>query len=238
MEKLCNYYPNIDLNILYNNDGWSPIHVACNSGNVSFLQYIVNNYNGFKIDCNISIKNEMKYTPAIFATANPNIQLLKFLINNGVLLEKCDNNGNLPIHYAIITQSFPIINLILDESNELMVNMANNYGDTPIILGFKRKIETIVLDKLILSNANLIHFNNVNYTALHWLFLRGDVTTLKYLNEKVNLIDYISQIEMISKSFKTSSLLHCLIQSEVIICLKFVFSIYSKFECTFDLYGR
>ena len=66
-------------------DGMSPIHVACQNGNLDIVQYLVEN---FKV--NINEKDFNGATPLHFASINGNSDLVAFLLSHGakILVDK------------------------------------------------------------------------------------------------------------------------------------------------------
>jgi palmitoyltransferase len=106
-------------------DGNTPLLFAAYRGNLKIIQNLINN--GSLVDC-VS-KNGLNLIHMASQGNNPNIIIFfkekyKFDIN------KKDNNGNTPLHWACYSNADNSINFLLSFVND--VNVKNNIGQTPL----------------------------------------------------------------------------------------------------------
>lgn len=73
---------------LSNEDGNTPLHLACNQGNVELVTKLVENGP-------IQVKNKHGWTPLHFAYNQGHIEVIDILLRKGTI-ETCDNRGRLP----------------------------------------------------------------------------------------------------------------------------------------------
>ena len=81
------------------------------------------------------------------------------------LIELGDKNKFLPIHYAILFNSFKVLELLIDK--KVNINAKDGNGNTPLITAIKTKNIDITKFLLKQSTVNLNITNSVGETALH-----------------------------------------------------------------------
>lgn len=97
---------------------------------------------------------------------NPNVEIIKYLIQNGAALDAKDKEGNTPLHLTVQAQnpSIEIVEVLL--SAGALVNAKNSAGHTPLHLAAACGNKDIC-ERLLNSRASLRERNNEGNTPLH-----------------------------------------------------------------------
>lgn len=124
-----------------NTEGYMPLTLACYYGreeHVNFLVDKVQNINGTS-----------KYgTPLMAAVVKGYSKIVEILLRKKANVNIADNNGTLPIHYAVMFKQYDIIEYLLeaDANIDLKDNRGNSALDYATILN-DQKIITLLKNK-------------------------------------------------------------------------------------------
>lgn len=89
-----------------NNDGFSPLTLACYRGNNEVAKFLIDN------GCDINQKSSMG-TPIMATVVKGNMQIAKILIAKKANLNETDSNGTTALIYAVQFQNEDFIRLLL-----------------------------------------------------------------------------------------------------------------------------
>lgn len=64
------------------------------------------------------------------ASFNGNIDETKELLKKGANVNSCDENGNTPLLYAVASDDFDLVKLLVENKADL--DLSNNCGETPL----------------------------------------------------------------------------------------------------------
>lgn len=115
--------PNFDINT-NNKLGQSPLHIACQSGNIEAVVSLINH------NANINTTNELGESPLHIACQYGNIEAAMLLIRNGANINLQDNHGMSPLMIAA-KQYYSILTDILI-TNGARPNQVNSEGRTAL----------------------------------------------------------------------------------------------------------
>ena len=124
-----------------NKDGYSPLILACYSGNVEVVRYLVEHTK--------DLNDGSKYgTPLMASSVKGYEKIVALLIEKGADVNATDPNGTTALHYAIIF-NFDNVAMLLVKANA-NPNLKDNRGKTAIeyakMLG-KNKLLTLLTKK-------------------------------------------------------------------------------------------
>lgn len=116
-------------------DGYTPLTLACYSGNNKVAEYLINNVK--------DINSKSSYgTPLMAAVVKNNIEITKLLIESKVDINATDPNGTSALHYAVMFGLEDVIKLLVaakanttqkDNRGNSAIDYANIKGNTNII---------------------------------------------------------------------------------------------------------
>ena len=131
-------------------------------------------------DVNATFKfNGRTYTPLHVAAEFYYEDMLNAILSMKPNLDIQDNNGNTPLHIAIINQNFNVVEKLLGQNISNLtasVDIKNKDGMTPIMLAIMIRTESkinnfIYINFLKNKNADLSVLDNDNNTLLHLAFM-------------------------------------------------------------------
>ena len=212
-----------------NDDGMAPIHIACSKGQLDSVQYIIEHspsllelpesihghtpflisviYNQLKVvqyliskNCNLFASDGEGYKSAHLLAMNGSLNTLKYLVDNNYCdLNATDHQECTPLHVAILTDQFEIIEYILNKSipsvsidwlrevkylldspqdlhtTNLHINAQDKDGNTPLHLACEKRKKNIVslLVKSCHSSSYFLIANKKGETPLHLVAAAG-----------------------------------------------------------------
>ncbi len=185
-----------DLEAQDNEWGNTPLHVAVNTGfdgvsvnqpYMDLIKYLVE-----EKKVNLAAVNRDNYTPlhlAVDKTAvdENNIELVKYLVEQGSNLEATDMGGYTPLHLATLNASLELMKYLVEQGGSDL-EAVDIDGCTPLHIAVDRTVvdeDNIELVKyLVEQGSNLAATDLVGYTPLHLAALSGDLELVDYLVEQ------------------------------------------------------
>ncbi|XP_062585884.1 uncharacterized protein LOC134247557 [Saccostrea cucullata] len=172
---ICLMKNDADIN-LCNNDGVSPLYIACQNGHDSTLQLLLNNgadinlctndgtsplytgcYAGHErtvqlllnngADINLCKKNGR--TPLLIACINRHDSIVQLLLNNGADINLCEKNGNSPLYFACYEGHGITVQLLLNNGAD--INLCNKNGNSPLYIACQNRHDSTV--QMLLNNG-------------------------------------------------------------------------------------
>ena len=145
-----------------NNDGFTPVHLAINSGQINFFNALVN----IQFDFSGKIGSDFVHIASEYRQP----EIVKWLIEHGADPTLADKDGNLPQHLCFLGEKDPCIQTLKQLGN-FNIFIQNNNGDTVVHLACRNKNPEFLRELLKSTNrfcsSALSVQNNDKNTALH-----------------------------------------------------------------------
>lgn len=157
------------------------LHVACANGDLSQVEYLLNN------ESNIDAWDIFSRTPLHYAARNGHLEVVMLLLEYSVNTNVQDHQGLTPLHMAVQNGYIRIAESLLARNADVGAQDANK--NTPLHLAVRANHIHIV-NTLIESEANINAQNDQGYTPLHLAVEKcyvSIVKTLIRLNANVHL---------------------------------------------------
>lgn len=106
-------------------NGWTPLHIACTSGNGSVVRTLRRHH------ANINAVDSYGATPLHYAARFGSASTMRYLIKHGADLSVRDNNGYTLLHYAALGKNTPAMREILNAA-QVDINARDNRGNTAL----------------------------------------------------------------------------------------------------------
>lgn len=118
-----------------NENGFTPLILACYKGNVAVVDYLIKN------SATVNTSSEMG-TPLMAATVRGNTEIVKLLLENKANPDLTDGKGTTALMYAVQFKNVAILNLLLQyKANKLL---KDNDGKTAFEFAVFSKNEEII----------------------------------------------------------------------------------------------
>lgn len=121
-------------------DGALPLDMADATENEELIKLVLQRY--------LDKQDESKKTKLHHAAISKNREYVEALLKNGASANIQDNEGQIALHYAVLSDTQEITQLLIPTSN---IDVRNNEGYTPLFLAVLLKREEIV--KILLENG-------------------------------------------------------------------------------------
>ena len=155
-----------------NDDGQTALHLAAQA-NAYLLRRVLNQ--GYPID-EPNIEGE---TPLMSAVIAENLETVKLLLKHGANTNARSENGKTSLHYAAAhNKDMTITQLLLQHG--AITEATDRSGHSPLFTATIRGND-IVCKQLLASGANVKSYNGANWTALHYLAMRGTPAFMDHL---------------------------------------------------------
>lgn len=118
-------YNNPDLVHQYNNDGFTPLALACYFGHYEVARYLA--FKGADIDQ--PLNNGLGIRPIHLAVAANHLDVVRMLIEHNVQINIQQQDGITPLHYAAKHGDPEMLILLLENDADLTITMED--GETP-----------------------------------------------------------------------------------------------------------
>ena len=113
---------------------------------------------------NVNAINQDGNTPLHLTKDSEDIEIAKFLLENGAVLEATNTNEDTPLHLATMSNNFGIVRLLIENGGD--VEATNKGGKTPLTLAIEMNYFEI-FDLLVANKANIMSKNQDGNTPLH-----------------------------------------------------------------------
>lgn len=171
-----------------NDDGNSPLHVACMYGNLKAVTYFIQKRE------NIELRNAFGQTPILLAAQEGHASIVSFLLKIGANIWSQDEEGESLLHKAVFNQHNEVIFKILEEEKSLipplvggLARQDDRQGETPLHELPKTapkghgEAYIAILQSLLDAGADPEAVNQQGETFLHVVSYYGRLDLLKTL---------------------------------------------------------
>ena len=166
-----------------NKFGQTGLHVACRAGHLSATRYLLGLHPEY-----VNWKDDTDCTPAYFASASGNLEVLKCLIEFGANMISCNQNGQSVLHVVCRGGKMDITEYLIQLYPELMWQMDLEWR-TPLFC----LVECVHCLKLMTKyKANFFHRDKYGQTVLHVASQKGYTQPLAYLARSFPALVHIS----------------------------------------------
>lgn len=148
-----------------NSQGYAPLHVAALHGHSDLVRLFLKR----GADVNARTKTHSN-APLHFACKQPNVKIVRCLVDYKARITARDDNRNTPLHYCSFSSNASHAWFLLQKGAD--VNAVNGNGNTPLHDAIKHKNPAIV-QTLIHFGASVTARNNQTLTPLHLAQGRG-----------------------------------------------------------------
>lgn len=120
---------------LTNNDGNSPLHIACTTNNIEIVKFLLQKFGTYKYSIDsgssnaiaINMKNKEKKTPLHIVSDKGFTDIANILLNDGnIEINVIDKRGWTPLHYAYVSNNIDLAITLLDKGAKITKAVTNN----------------------------------------------------------------------------------------------------------------
>ena len=120
--KQCFYNP--EKFIAFNSPETHPIHIACFSGHVDCVKYILEKFGEEKeVFINKRLQKHFGYTPlhvvCEYGRSSGDCEIVELLLKNGAGVNSLDDDGYSPLHYASILDKVKVVEILVKYGTEV-----------------------------------------------------------------------------------------------------------------------
>ncbi|CAD1784717.1 similar to Saccharomyces cerevisiae YGR232W NAS6 Proteasome-interacting protein involved in the assembly of the base subcomplex of the 19S proteasomal regulatory particle (RP) [Maudiozyma barnettii] len=123
---LLSHMKDIDLDILTDDAGWTPVHIAASVGNLPILKELCER----EIKPDLDLKTQQGITALHLAVSKTHYGIVEYLLANGASTRIKDKKGQLPLHRACAIGSTKMATLLCAKLSP--INARDNQGWTPL----------------------------------------------------------------------------------------------------------
>lgn len=196
--KLIEYLINCNINIMVGNKyGYTILHVAAQQEyNITIIKLIIEHIPLDMVSTFINTQNHIKCTALHDATdLYDNLEVIKFLIEQGANIKLRDNDNNTILHNAsTVNKNYETIKYIIEcidkQSRLTYINLKNKEGFTALHKACMVKQNIDVIRLLIEYDANISYKVIDGLTALDIAYYYDNIKYMPYLinfNSKINI---------------------------------------------------
>ncbi|WP_341813296.1 ankyrin repeat domain-containing protein [Wolbachia endosymbiont (group B) of Germaria angustata] len=128
----------------------------------------------------VNTLDEYGYSPLRFAIENSNLQIVKYLIENGADLDIKYEKGFTPLHFAALFGNLELARYLVDEEH-VSFNVLDKYGKSPLHFAFENGRIELVKYLVGEKKANINVLDNQHMAPLHFVAENGNLELAKYL---------------------------------------------------------
>ena len=153
------------------NKGWTPLHLACSSGNNKIIELLLDN------GADLEATNISKNTPLMFACIKGHLETVKFLykkkVNIHVLCE-----GISPLSAACMSNHLPVVQYLINNGANVGVEAGGLKATALYCACLSRNAQLITL---LAANSDVNAITDTGETPLHCACADGDLDAVKIL---------------------------------------------------------
>ncbi|XP_027749469.1 ankyrin repeat domain-containing protein 26-like [Empidonax traillii] len=150
----------------------TPLHLACASGHVDVVTYLVENR------CKLNLFDNDNKSPLMKAVQCQQEKCVAILLEHGADPNLADADGNTALHLAVLSPNTTVAGLLLEHNAN--INAQNKEGCTPLILAVSERHEEI-MEFLLKKGANVHARDQCERTPLMTAASGGEVNLIKVL---------------------------------------------------------
>ncbi|XP_050179732.1 ankyrin repeat domain-containing protein 26 isoform X2 [Myiozetetes cayanensis] len=150
----------------------TPLHLACASGHVDVVTYLVEN------QCKLNLFDNDNKSPLMKAVQCQQEKCVAILLEHGADPNLADADGNTALHLAVLSPNTAVAGLLLEHNAN--INAQNKEGCTPLILAVSERHEEI-MEFLLKKGANVHARDQCERTPLMTAASGGEVNLIKVL---------------------------------------------------------
>ena len=193
IEKLCD--PNS-----MDDDGAIPLHLACKSGNLDLVKYLV-----IKKNCDPNKEDKTKQKPLHYAASAGHLSIAKYFIDE----KECDattkdRDGKTPLHLACEFGKLSMAKYLIKDKGCKPSTATNDGYTSPLHLACRNGHHEIVKYLIENQHCDPKSYDADGFTAVHLACQSGNSKLVKYLIEEkgCNPSHYINVQEQGKKAYK------------------------------------
>lgn len=159
---------------LKDDDGDSVLHMACMSGNLDIVKYLLS-----RDDIDLDKRGKYGDTAVMVAALNGHRKSFDLLVSKGCMLSLQSENGDTILHMACIGGNTSITKKLLDKSEE-HINGRGQHGKTPVMVAAE-KGDIEMFNVLVEHDCDLSIRDDDNNSVLHVACFAGNATLVKQI---------------------------------------------------------
>ncbi|KAN0135081.1 Ankyrin repeat-containing domain protein [Lactarius tabidus] len=128
-----------DVNVLVDNEGWSPLHRASYYGRIDIAQFLLEHC------ADVNLPGYRHFTPLALACNSDNLEISRLLVQHGADVNS--RNGNYRTPLMFVKENLDIARLLIDNGADM--NSANSEGQT--VLHLAARLDRLHIAKLVLE---------------------------------------------------------------------------------------
>ncbi|XP_071125223.1 uncharacterized protein [Mytilus edulis] len=162
-----------------NNDGETPLHIACQNGHLRCVQLLKQN------KAVVNEKDLSSRTPIHFGCEAGNLDIVEYLIRNDAMINIKDKKGLTPLHIASDKGHYNVVKCLVE--NKAKINDQDESGKTPLHYACEKSIVNIVR-YLVTHKAQVNKCDNQICSPLHCACICGNKEVAELLiNNKASV---------------------------------------------------
>jgi ankyrin repeat protein len=181
----------------------SPLNIAIENKRDDIIRYLIQTNSDIK-----SINKKSQKSLLHHSASSGNIELTRYLIEQGLDVNLKDSSGKTPLHYAVISGNTEVVRLLLESNAKIDVNAKDRDCRSALHHAVRLKSDDVMSDIInLLLSANIKPelFNNSGYCALHEAVLNQNVKAIELLAnnpENAKIVDKrgLNSLHLISKN--------------------------------------
>ncbi|CAI9728614.1 ankyrin repeat RF_0381 isoform X3 [Octopus vulgaris] len=163
-----------------NNKGYTPLGYALLYGHMKIASEFVEK--GAQVDEICVRKTGKTLLQKMVAINKP--EAVRFLLENGALVNKCDECGMAPLHLAVITGHKIMVSILLEFGAD--INQINNFEQSPLHLAIQ--MNQSEMSKILINNgANLLAKDKADTTILNMSVSVGNIEICRQILKQTSV---------------------------------------------------
>ena len=162
-----------------NANGSTPLYLACKSGNLELVKYLI-----LKKNCDPNKPNALGLVPLHNAALGGHIGIARYLIEEKhCTVTSRDNNGNTPLHLACQSGILPIVKYFIETQNCDPVCVTNDRYTQPLHLACQNGHMEVAKYLIEEKHCDPASWSGEGFQSVHLACKSGELALVKYLVE-------------------------------------------------------